>query len=219
MTEELDNKSPNPNTARNSDESEVEATERVRHKSRRAEERKKELCDIDFRLRNLRLSVEQTKGQLTPGKLEKIKQQIIQLGCGSIFGQSQSRWKSTIARDQEFGRPQDFDGDVFYSPLGVPILVGKVNAHKDEAMKNAAQGSDIWFQVEDYNGSRVLLQTSLMRGAAEIKQRRQMAANLAAKNSVWGDEYDSIPVMYTDSRKVAKRGSRISNMKKRKSFW
>ena len=93
-----------------------------------------------------------------------------------------------------------------------------MRAHKDDIMRNAAQGSDLWFQVEDYNGSRVLLRTSLMRGTTGSKQCRQMAADVAAKYSVWGEEHYSIPVMYTDSRKVAKRGSKFGSMKKNKSL-
>jgi hypothetical protein len=45
-----------------------------------------------------------------------------------------------------------------------------------------------------------------------------MAADLAARYSIWGDDYDSVPVMYTDSRKVAKRGSKVGNMKQNKSL-
>ena len=45
-----------------------------------------------------------------------------------------------------------------------------------------------------------------------------MAANLATKFSVWGDRYESIPVIYTDSRKVAKRGTKVGSMKKSKSL-
>jgi hypothetical protein len=45
-----------------------------------------------------------------------------------------------------------------------------------------------------------------------------MAADLAASYSTWGDEFDTVPVMYTDSRKVAKRGSKVGNMKQNKSL-
>ena len=184
----------------------------------RIEARKEELGDITMRLRQLRSAMEKYKGQISKEKLEQIRLHITSLGHGSIFKQPQSAWKSTKALEQEFGRPQGFDGQVFYSPLGVPILVGRMNAHKDDTLRNAAQGSDLWFQVEDYNGSRVLLRTSLMRGTQGSKKCRQMAANIAAKYSVWGEDNDSIPVMYTDSRKVAKRGSKVGSMKKSKSL-
>merc|ERR1719491_179106 len=158
--------------------------------------------------------------------MERIKAQIIKSGYGGIFHQSPSSWKSKQALQNQYGRPHGFDGDVYYSPLGVPILVGRMKAHKDEVMRNAAQGSDLWFQVEDYNGSRVLLRTSLMKGTSGSKACMQMAADLAARYSVWGagagtggnHKYDSVPVMYTDSRKVAKRGGRVGQMKQKKSL-
>lgn len=183
----------------------------------RIEARKKELLGLNDKFLGLRSNLEEEKS-LSQKQLERIKRHIVDSGYGSIFRQPRSSWKSKQARIRQFGRPQGFDGEVFYSPLGVPILVGRMNAHKDEVMRNAAQGSDLWFQVEDYNGSRVLLRTSLMRGTKGSKQCRQMAADLAAKYSIWGEDYDSVPVMYTDSRKVAKRGSKIGKMKQKKSL-
>ena len=84
-------------------------------------------------------------------------------------------------------------------------------------MRQAAQGKDMWFQVDDYNGSRVLLRSSLAKGTDGSKRCRQMAADLAAKFSLWG-EYEQVPIMYTDSRKVAKRGSKVGSMKKSKAL-
>ena len=218
--EEMDNELPNHETDSDDNGNELQpvSSEEVRDNLSRVEARKNELHDVNSSLHNLRLAVERTNGQIAQKKLEQMQQQIAVLGYGSIFRQPQSTWKSTKAREQEFGRPQGFDGDIFYSPLGVPILVGRMRAHKDDIMRNAAQGSDLWFQVEDYNGSRVLLRTSLMRGTTGSKQCRQMAADVAAKYSVWGEEHYSIPVMYTDSRKVAKRGSKVGSMKKNKSL-
>jgi predicted ribosome quality control (RQC) complex YloA/Tae2 family protein len=195
---------------------ELELEERSSDIFDRVEARKKELHDLTSKLQGLRSTLEQTNS--SQNKFEQIKTRIDDLGYGTIFRQPIASWKTKQARDREFGRPQGFDGEIFFSPLGVPILVGRMNAHKDEVMRNAAQGSDLWFQVEDYNGSRVLLRTSLMRGTKGSKQCRQMAADLAAKYSEWGDDYDTVPVMYTDSRKVAKRGSKIGRMKQKKSL-
>jgi len=209
------------NTTINMETAEMQARKAARSDNlSRVEIRRRELQEIDLRLENLRFTMEgqRNKNELDQESLERVKEQIVECGHGSIFRQPRSSWKITKAQQNQFGRPQGFDGDIFYSPLGVPILVGRTNAHKDEIMRNAAQGSDLWFQVEDYNGSRVLLRTSLLRGTTGSKQCRQMAANLAAKYSIWGEEYDSIPVMYTDSRKVAKRGSKIGSMKKSKSL-
>ena len=149
--------------------------------------------------------------------LEEISKEISELGFGAIFTQPQSSWKSNKTSNREFGRPRGFTGEVFYSPLGVPILVGKQNAHRDDVMRQAAQGKDMWFQVDDYNGSRVLLRSSLAKGTDGSKRCRQMAADLAAKFSLWG-EYEQVPIMYTDSRKVAKRGSKVGSMKKSKAL-
>ena len=57
-----------------------------------------------------------------------------------------------------------------------------------------------------------------MRGMMGSKQCKQYAANIAAKYSIWGEGYEAVPVMYTDSRKVAKRGSKVGSMKKKKSL-
>lgn len=184
----------------------------------RIEARRGELADITTKMKNLQSSMQTRNGLLNEQRMEQIKHQICSLGYGSIFIQDRLSWKSMKARDKEFGRPRGFDGQVYYSPLGVPILVGRENAHKDEILRNAANGADLWFQVEDYHGSRVLLRTSLMRGTMGSKQCKQHAANIAAKYSTWGEGYESVPVMYTDSRKVAKRGTKVGSMKKSKSL-
>lgn len=186
-------------------------------KRERIEARRNELSIISIKLTKIQSSLHTR--QLDKESMEQMKQQICKLGYASIFKQRQSSWKSNESKEKEFGRPFGFDGQLYYSPLGVPILVGRMNAHKDDIMRNAANGADLWFQVEDYNGSRVLLRTSLMRGTMNSKKCKQMAADLAAKFSVWGDHrYESIPVIYTDSRKVAKRGTKVGSMKKSKSL-
>lgn len=167
-------------------------------------------------LNDLKLEVNELKPTLSD--LVSSRDKFHELGFGSILKQPMESWKTKREKDVEFGRPLGFDGLLFYSPLGVPILVGRMNAHKDDVMRNAAQGADLWFQVEDYNGSRVLLRSSQVRGTKGSKQCRQMAADLAASYSTWGDEFDTVPVMYTDSRKVAKRGSKVGNMKQNKSL-
>ena len=180
------------------------------------EKRREDLNLLITDLSTLREQLNDTK--FCQELLEEIRNKIKELGFSSIFDQPKSSWKTQQVTDNQFGRPLGFDGHVFYSPLDVPILVGKMKAHKDDVMRNAAQGGDLWFQVEDYNGSRVLLRTSLMKGTKGSKRCIQMAADLAAKYSVWGEGYESIPVMYTDSRKVAKRGSRVGQMKQKKSL-
>jgi len=178
--------------------------------------RQRDLNQMIKRLKDLQLEIKNLEPTISG--LVSSRNKFNELGFGSILKQPIQSWKSKREKDVEFGRPLGFDGLLFYSPLGVPILVGRMNAHKDDIMRNAAQGSDLWFQVEDYNGSRVLLRSSLVRGTKGSKKCLQMAADLAASYSVWGDEFDSVPVMYTDSRKVAKRGSKVGNMKQKKSL-
>jgi hypothetical protein len=86
----------------------------------------------------------------------------------------------------------------------------------------------LWFQVEDYSGSRVLLRTSVMRGLRGSKECMQIAADLAARFSDhYYDNHETnddgvvsikIPVMYCDSKKVAKRGSKVGQMRQGKSM-
>lgn len=145
----------------------------------------------------------------------------------SILDRPKDSWKIVAERSRcEFGRPKGFTGLVFYSPLGVPILIGKPNADSDGILRRASQGSDLWFQVEDYDGSRILLRSSLLPGSKDSKRCMQMAADLAAFYSVWGgshrynasESFDTVPVMYTDSKHVAKRGTKVGRMRKRKSL-
>ena len=153
--------------------------------------------------------------------LQAIKDKLIELGFRSLLSQGPDGWKHVreLCRSSkaEFGRPADFNGLVLKSPLGVPILVGRKGAHHDEVLRRIAQGNDLWFQVEDYSGSRVLLRTSLMRGLKNSKACRQAAADIAAYFSDYR-RFDSVPIMYTDSKRVAKRGSKIGQMRKRKSL-
>lgn len=125
---------------------------------------------------------------------------------------------SSTRRGDEFGRPRGFDGLVRHSPsLGVPILVGARGAQNDELLRRVSQGTDLWFQVEDYRGSRVLLRSSLVRGSKGSRSCAQAAADLAAYHSDSRRE-ERVRVMYTDPRHVAKRGSKVGRMRKRKSL-
>ena len=158
--------------------------------------------------------------------ISKYEMEFLNLGFQSILrSDPSSSWKTRQNHRQEYGRPNGFDGSIFYTKAGVPILVGKPKAHKDECLRRISQGTDLWFQVEDYNGSRVLLRTSLKRGLKGSKECMQMAADIAARFS---DQYDyndyddeeqkGINVMYTDSRHVAKRGGKVGQMRQRKSL-
>mmetsp|Transcript_39717 Transcript_39717/g.95940 ORF Transcript_39717/g.95940 Transcript_39717/m.95940 type:complete len:372 (-) Transcript_39717:251-1366(-) len=173
-----------------------------------------------------KLSQQNTKDDLIVETLQSFKIDFAKLGFESILKHHPDTWKIRLLqkKKKDYGRPDGFDGLVFYTTRGVPILVGRPKAHKDETLRRIAQGADLWFQVEDYQGSRVLLRSSLQRGLKDSKECKQMAANLAARFSDWYYSTDKdidrtrIPVMYCDSRKVSKRGSRVGKMNHRKKL-
>jgi len=149
--------------------------------------------------------------------LPSVRQSIVKLGFESILTESRDKLTTQQTIRKEFGRPNGYDGLIFYTPSGVPILVGKKGSHSDETLRQISQGMDLWFQIEGYCGSRVLLRTSLKRSLKGSKSCIQMAADLAAYYS--DDRWENkVPIMYTDSRHVAKRGTKAGQMKKQKSF-
>ena len=81
-----------------------------------------------------------------------------------------------------------------------------------------------WFQVRDLDGARVLLRTSMARGLEGSRECQQFAADLAAyfsdSRGAGGedDDDDYVEIMFTDSRHVAKRGSRVGQMKDNKKL-
>lgn len=144
--------------------------------------------------------------------LDKVRYKLTKLGFESIL-KDPERWH--WPKEREFGRPHGFCGLILTTPNGVPVLIGREGAHCDDALRRIAQGSDLWFQVQDYNGSRVLLRTSLRKDLVDSKSCREFAANVAAHFSTSRYE-EQVPVMYTDSKHVAKRGSKRGSMRKRK---
>ena len=119
------------------------------------------------------------------------------------------------ARNQ-YGRPDGFDGLVVESPRGVPILVAR-RSYADSLLRRVGRGTDLWFQVREGRGSRVLLRTSMERGLTRgPRECVEAAADLAAYFSDCRGWADEVEVMYTDSRHVAKRGGRVGQMKEAK---
>ena len=120
------------------------------------------------------------------------------------------------ARDQ-FGRPAGFDGLVIAGPRGVPVLVAR-RSFSDELLRRVGRGTDLWFQTKESRGSRVLLRTSCVPSLSKSpRECMEFAADLAAHfggGARGGD--DAVEVMYTDSRRVAKRGSRVGQLKPKK---
>ena len=105
-------------------------------------------------------------------------------------------------------RVEAVDGLVVESPRGVPILIGR-HAYKDPVLRQVS-GTDLWFQVREGRGSRVLLRTSMVRQLARSpRECMEMAADLASYFSDSRPSQDDVGVMWTDSRHVAKRGSAL----------
>lgn len=121
------------------------------------------------------------------------------------------------AAASQWGRPPDFDGLVVESPRGVPILVGR-RSFNDDVLRRVGRGADLWFQARETRGSRVLLRTSMCRSMSRSSRECiEMAADMAA---FFSDERysESVSIMYTDSKHVAKRGSRVGQMKESKKL-
>ena len=117
----------------------------------------------------------------------------------------------------QWGRPSGFDGLVVEGPRGVPCLVGR-KSFSDETLRKVSRGADLWFQAVEGRGSRVLLRTSCVPSLSKSpRECMEFAADLAAHfggGARGGD--DAVEVMYTDSRRVAKRGSRVGQLKPKK---
>ena len=125
-------------------------------------------------------------------------------------------------KSRQWGRPDGFSGLVVESPNGVPILVGQ-RSFSDPLLRRVGRGTDLFFQVTEGKGSRVLLRTSMRRDLSRSpRECMEMAADLAAFFSdgrrAWYDDDVDVEVMFTDARHVAKRGSRVGQMKGNKKL-
>ena len=117
------------------------------------------------------------------------------------------------ARLAQWGRPSGFTGLVLESPRGVPTLVAP-RSYSDELLRRVSRGTDLWFQVREGRGSRVLLRTSMVRALSRSpRECMEAAADLAAFFSDHKRSEGEVEVMFTDSRHVAKRGGRVGQMK------
>jgi predicted ribosome quality control (RQC) complex YloA/Tae2 family protein len=121
-------------------------------------------------------------------------------------------------KSRQWGRPDGFSGLVVESPNGVPILVGQ-RSFSDPLLRRVGRGSDLFFQVTEGKGSRVLLRTSMRRDLSRSpRECMEMAADLAAffsdgRRAWYDDDERDVEVMFTDARHVAKRGGRVGQMK------
>ena len=199
-----------------------EKAEKLQQKAQRrnfvTRQRLKQVTDTLEQLNLLREALSpssNTQGSDAKINLNHYRNRLEELGFVKLLTDDPATWK--WVQQREFGRPSGFGGLVFYSPLGVPILVGQQGAHADDILRRVAAGSDLWFQVNNYQGSRVLLRSSMVKGLKDSKDCRSMAADLAAYFSESRFE-DTVPVMYTHSKLVAKRGSKRGQMKQKKTL-
>lgn len=125
------------------------------------------------------------------------------------------------ALDQR-GRPDGFSGLVLETPRGIPILVSEPS-FRDSVLRRVGRGNDLFFQVRKGSGSRVLLRTSMIRSLAKSpRECMEMAADVAAyfcaEGVRWPPQEAEVEVMFTDARHVAKRGTRVGQLKDKKKL-
>ena len=189
----------------------IDADDKARAKAlRRAAAIPIQLLEVDKaeeRLRNLKASL-----SLRRADLSNIRQ-LMEEECG--LGKRLTTFDIDANALNQYGRPDGFDGLVIESPRGIPILVAR-KAFSDALLRRVGRGTDLWYQVREGKGSRVLLRTSLCRNLSRSpRQCHEMAADLAAYFST-ARHFEAPEVIYTDSRHVAKRGARVGQMKDNK---
>lgn len=179
---------------------------------RRAEAIPRRLAEVD----GVREEIRALRGRLAGGVREEITDvgDAVRLRFPKLYGDFDL--DAHACADEPRGRPDGFAGIVLSTPRGAPVLVGR-REETDEAMRRCAQGADRFYQVRDGNGARVLLRASMVKGLSGSKTCAQFAADVAAWFSDYRyaerDGYEYVEVMYADARKVAKRGSRVGQMK------
>ena len=162
-------------------------------------------CD-EMQERLLRLRVEL---QDRDADHDQVRDEMEALGLGSRL----ASFDVSAAALAQWGRPDGFAGLVVESPRGIPVLVAR-QAFSDPLLRRVSRGTDLWFQVAEGRGSRVLLRTSMRRDLARSpRECMEFAADLAAYFSDARHAPDGVAVMFTDSRHSAKRGGRAGQLK------
>ena len=181
---------------------------------RRAAAVPRRLVEVTRRGEQLEALLERSRATTDDASVDDLYHEV---GADGLADRLEAFDADAAARDQ-FGRPAGFDGLVIASPRGVPILVAR-RSFSDELLRRVGRGTDLWFQaIEGRVGSRVLLRTSCVPSLSKSpRECLEFAADLAAYfggGARGGD--DAVEVMYTDSRRVAKRGSRVGQLKPKK---
>ena len=190
------------------DEKAAKAREKALRRAELVPQRLAEVDAAEARLTELRSCLKQRGADLS-----HIRSDLAELGLAErlatfdVEAMAQSQW----------GRPDGFDGLVIESPRGIPIVVAR-QSFSDELLRRVGCGTDLFFQVCEGRGSRVLLRASMVRGLSRApRECVEHAAHLAAYFSE--QRYaDEVEVMWTDSRKVARRGGRVGQMKATKKL-
>ena len=177
---------------------------------RRAEAVPRRLVEVTRRGEQLEALLERSRGA-TEDEVNNLYQEV----ADELADKLETFDVDAAARDQ-FGRPAGFDGLVIASPRGVPILVAR-RSFSDDLLRRVGRGTDLWFQATESRGSRVLLRTSCVPSLSKSpRECVEFAADLAAHFGGGARGDDAVEVMYTDSRRVAKRGSRVGQLKPKK---
>ena len=181
---------------------------------RRAAAVPRRLVEVTRRGEQLEALLERSRATTDDASVDDLYHEV---GADGLADRLETFDVDAAARDQ-FGRPAGFDGLVISSPRGVPVLVAR-RSFSDELLRRVGRGADLWFQaIEGRGGSRVLLRTSCVPSLSKSpRECVEFAADLAAHfggGARGGD--DAVEVMYTDSRRVAKRGSRVGQLKPKK---
>jgi predicted ribosome quality control (RQC) complex YloA/Tae2 family protein len=189
------------------DEKAAKAREKALRRAELVPQRLAEVDAAEARLTELRSCLKQRGADLS-----QIRSDLAELGLAErlatfdVEAMAQSQW----------GRPDGFDGLVIESPRGIPIVVAR-QSFSDELLRRVGRGTDLFFQVCEGRGSRVLLRTSMVRSLVRSpRECMETAADLAAYFSDARRWPDEVEVMYTDSRRVAKRGTRVGQLKRAK---
>ena len=194
------------------DENDGEAyTKAYAKAAKRAEAVPRRLVEVTRRGEQLEALLERSRGA-TEDEVNNLYQEV----ADELADKLETFDADAAARDQ-FGRPAGFDGLVMSSPRGVPVLVAR-RSFSDELLRRVGRGTDLWFQAtEGRGGSRVLLRTSCVPSLSKSpRECVEFAADLAAHFGGGARGDDAVEVMYTDSRRVAKRGSRVGQLKPKK---
>lgn len=182
--------------------------------AKRAEAVPRRLAEVTSRADRLEALLARSRGAADEPAVDALYHEMSEDG---LVAKLETFDAEAAARDQH-GRPDGFEGLVLPSPRGIPILIAR-RSFSDELLRRVGRGNDLFFQAVEgrSSSSRVLLRTSMDRSLSKSpRECVEFAADLAAFFGASRGDDDAVEVMYTDARKVAKRGSRVGQLKPKK---